>query len=802
MKVSLKWLASYVDLDLPAAEIAERLTLSGTEVSGVSRTGEWEQVVVGRVTEVAPHPNADRLRLATVDTGDGIQTVVCGAPNVATGQKVAFARVGARLIDAHTGKPAVLKPATIRGFKSSGMVCSERELGLSGEHTSILVLPDDAPVGTPLGDYIGDTILDLDVTPNRPDCMSVVGVAREVAALTGAELRDLDPFLAYKETDRPVKSVASVQIIDRDLCSRYCATVVEGVRRGPSPPWMQQRLMAGGMRPINNIVDITNYVMLELGQPLHAFDLSKLAGRKIVVRRAREGERITTIDGAEHELSPQMLAICDAERPVAVAGVMGGAGSEVSGATRSVLVESATFAPASIRRTAAALRTRTEASARFEKGLPPALAEIAVRRATHLFVQLCGGKAAKGIIDVYPGKERDVRVTVTSDRLRRVLGIDLPRARVRGVMTSLGFSCRWVPPDRYVVRVPYWRTDVRIAEDVIEELARVIGYDELPTTSLSGPLPEGRPDELLEFRERLRDRFVAAGMQEIITYSMIGADLIGKVIPAWGLADKPPLRIANPLSAAHEFARTSLRPGLLRALANAASGAELVALFEVGRAYIARADDLPDEVETVCGAVTGRLPDRWGAPSERQADFFLAKGYIEAALQPLGLDLCFSEAEEEGLLHGRTAGIEAGMERVGVIGQVDPRIVARFDLDNDVLLFEIDVAAALRARQRGGPIYSPVSRFPAVEQDVALVVDATLPAGRLQEAIEATPLVERAAVFDVYSGPGVPRGKKSVAFSLTYRAADRTLADEDVARTQRKMIERLAHEFGAELRGS
>lgn len=805
MKVSLKWLASYVDLRHPPERIAELLTMSGTEVSGIARTGDWDNVVVGLVAEVAPHPNADRLRLAMVEVGsDERHTVVCGAPNVAAGQKIAFARIGARLIDGHSGKPAVLKAATIRGVESAGMVCSERELGLSDQHEGILVLPDDAPVGTPLAGYLGDTILDIDVTPNRPDCMSIVGIAREVAALTGAEVRDLEPFLAYDESAKIAKDRAAVQIVDRDLCPRYCATLVDGVRVGPSPRWMQERLISGGLRPINNVVDVTNYVMLELGQPLHAFDFAKLKGGRIIVRRAREGERITTIDGVQHDLPPDALAICDAERPVALAGVMGGAGSEVSDATKTVLIESATFAPASIRRTASRLRMRTEASARFEKGLSPALAEVAVRRATHLLMRVCGGKAAKGVIDVYPGKERDVRVTVTDERLRRVLGVDLPRGQVRGVLTSLGFSCRWVPPDRYVVRVPYWRTDVRIPDDVIEELARIIGYDQFATKPLSGPLPQGRPaaSGALDLRERLRDAFATAGMQEVITYSMIGEELLRKVVPPEELALSPPLRVANPLSAEHEIARPSLRPGLLQALAGNASGRhELTALFEVARVYRPRPDDLPEEAETVCGAVTGRLPDRWGLPSERPADFFVAKGYVESAFERLGLDLRFAESNEAGLLPGRTALIEGGMERIGVIGQVDPRIAARFDFRHDVLLFEIDVATTLAAMERRGRGYVPISRFPSVEQDVALVVDVTLPAGLLREAIEATPLVERAAVFDAYTGEGVPAGKKSVAFSVTYRAPDRTLSDEDVARTQRRMVERLAREFGAELRG-
>ena len=802
MKVSLKWLASYVDLRLPPEEIADRLTMSGTEVGGVQRTAAWGNVVVALVAKVEPHPNADRLRLAIVDVGETRHTVVCGAPNIAEGQVVAYASIGAELIDGHTGQPATLKAATIRGVESAGMVCSERELGLSESHEGILVLPPDAPIGMPLADFLGDTILDLDVTPNRPDCMSVLGVAREVAALTGETVREIEPFLTYEEKGPPIKGRATVQIIHRDLCSRYMAALVEGIRLGPSPTWMRERLIAAGMRSINNVVDVTNYVMLELGQPLHAFDFDRLHGGAIFVRRLREGERITTLGGVEHELEPGMLAICDAERPVAIAGVMGGADSEVSEKTTRVLLESAAFSGSAIRRTASRLRLRTEASARFEKGLPPALAEVALRRAVHLLVDVCRGKAAAGVIDVYPVKERDVRVTVTAERMRKLLGIDLSHTQVRSVLQSLGFSCRWVPPDRYVVRVPYWRTDVRIADDVVEELARLIGYDKFPTTALSGSLPEERPQPLRDLRERLRDEFATAGMQEVITYSMISEELLNRALPAEDIQVLAPLRVANPLSVEYELARTSLRPGLLRTLAaNLSQLGEVTALFEAARVYLPRTDDLPEEAEMLCGVVSGRLPDRWGMPAGAAADFFIAKGYVEAAFERIGIDLRFAADEDGGLLPGRTAVIEGGMERLGVLGQLDPRIARRFDFPADVFLFEIDVAAVGRALERRGRRYQVVGRFPAVEQDIALIVDAGLEAGLLREAIEATPLVESAAVFDVYEGEPIAKGKKSVAFSVSYRSPDRTLSDEDVARTQKRIVERLAREHGAELRG-
>ncbi|HEX5140172.1 MAG TPA: phenylalanine--tRNA ligase subunit beta [Dehalococcoidia bacterium] len=432
MLVSLKWLSEYVPITLPAKELAERLSIAGAKVERIiTRGDEWEGVRVAEVLEVNPHPNADRLRLVTVSVGaEENPQVVCGAPNVAVGQKVAYAKIGTRLRDGHTGDWSVLKAAKIRGVESTGMVCSEKELGLSDMHEGILELPEDAPVGEPLRDYYGDTVFELEVTPNRPDHMSMLGIAWEVAAQTRVKVRE--PERVYNEAGTQTASQkTSVTIEDRDLCPRYLAGIVERVKIGPSPAWMQERLTAAGMRPINNIVDITNYVMLETGQPLHAFDLRKLGGGRIVVRRAKPGERIKTIDAMDHELTPDMLVIADANKPIAVAGVMGGFDSEVGEGTTSILLESANFDPVSVRRTSGALGLRTEASIRFEKGLHPELAAVASRRAMALLVELTGGRAAKGLVDTYPLTRPDTRVVVTRRRIEQVLGIDLSTTAAR-----------------------------------------------------------------------------------------------------------------------------------------------------------------------------------------------------------------------------------------------------------------------------------------------------------------------------------------------------------------------------------
>lgn len=814
MRISLKWLSEYVDLRLPPEELAERLTHAGLAVDDVVRTGsEWgPKIRVGHVVAVDAHPNADRLRLATVDLNGGERhRVVCGAPNVAPGQKVAFATEGASVRDGHTGKQATLKRAVIRGVESAGMVLSERELGLSEQHEGILVLPDTAPLGEPLADVLGDVLFELSVTPNRADWLSVLGVAREVSALTGEPLRD--PSTDYDATAGSIRGRAAVDIYAPDLCRRYLATLVTGIKLAPSPAWMQERLVALGQRPINNVVDSTNYVMLELGQPLHAFDYDRVAGHHIVVRRAEDDEHFTTLDGEERVLTRDMLVIADERGPVALAGVIGGLESEVTDRTVNVLLEAATFVGPNIRRTSTELRARSEASARFEKGLPPELAAVASRRATKLLVEICGGQAADGNVDVYPKKAREHRVEVTRERLARVIGVDFPTAKVRSVLTSLGFSARWVPPDRYVVRVPYWRPDVRIADDVAEEVARIIGYDEIPVQPLSGAIPERIVQPVRELRERARDVLAAAGMREIITYSLTTIEALARVMPKEDLAIYPPYRVVNPISAEHEYLRPTLRASMLQTLAsNLRFQKGEVALYETARTY-QRPDErppqsgrpigeeaLPVEVEQVLGAVTGRRLDRWGMPGEESVNFFDAKAYLEDLLDGLGVTAEYVPADEHAMVPGRTAQVRVDDRRVGVIGQVHPDVAAQFEVEQDAYLFEISLDAiapfATAARKM-----QPVSRFPAVDQDLALIVDRDVPALELQRAIESAPLVREARVFDVYIGDQVPPGRKSVAFSVSYQAMDHTLTDEEVAKSQRKLLERLRREFNAELRG-
>ncbi|MCK4242889.1 MAG: phenylalanine--tRNA ligase subunit beta [Dehalococcoidia bacterium] len=796
MKASLNWLREYVDITLPVAELGQKLTMSGTEVASLESVGGWENIVVGEVVAIEPHPHADHLQLATVDLGTERLSTVCGAPNLKLGQKVPFARLGAQLLDPETGQRFKLKKVKIRGIASEGMICSERELGISERHEGIMVLPADAPLGLPLDNYLGDTILDLDVTPNRPDCLSIIGIAHEIAALTGQTVRL--PEVSYDELGESIEGKVSVEIIDPDLCPRYCASLITNVRVGPSPPWLEQRLLACGMRPINNIVDVTNYVMLEHGQPLHAFDYHKLAQRKILVRRPREGEFITTLDGEERGLTSDMLVIADGEGAVAIAGVMGGAESEVTEETTAILIESANFNAASIRRTSMALRLRSEASLRFEKGISPELPLPAVKRATQLMAALSGDEITKGVIDAYPGKVESKPISLTSRQVRRILGVDISLEERIKVLASLGFDCQVVGGDELSVTVPYWRTDVRLSDDLVEEIARIIGYDEFPTTLPSGSLPRYQPDPMRALRQRVSQILAGCGMQEAITYSLTSLEVMGKAVPQSQLA---PLRVANPITAGQEYLRTTLRANLLVTLsANEKHEEDGIRLFEVGKVYLPREGDLPEEHYMVAGVLSGPRLDRSWHGQGGTLDFFDAKGVLETLFERLGITASFEPTGDEALSPGKRAKIVVQGQSVGILGELHPRVVESFDISSrSVYLFEIDLERLLPATLEPGK-YRPRARFPATLRDVALIVDEAIPSKKVNGIIQSHPLVAGVTLFDVYTGEQVPRGKKSLAFRIIYQSPERTLTDEEVNLAQGEILERLHRELGATLR--
>ncbi len=798
MKVSFNWLKDYVDINLPYQELTEKLTMIGLEATDVQVIGaQWENCFTGEVVSIDPHPNADRLCLATVSLESEQHTVVCGAPNIAAGQKIAFAKLGARLVNPYEGKVQELKPAKIRGVRSEGMVCSEKELGLSDNHEGILLLAEDAPVGVPLAEYMGDVVFDITVTPNRPDCLNMIGIAREAAALNGGSIRL--PEVRYEENSPPAGELVEIEIEDPDLCPRYCGAVISDVHIGPSPAWMQEKLTAAGMRPINNIVDITNFVMLEYGQPLHAFDYERINGRKIIVRRAKEGELMTTLDGEERKLNSEMLLICDADHPVAIAGVMGGEESEVTEQTKTILLESANFNNVSIRRTSRKLGLISEASSRFDKGLSRELPIHGIKRAVQLMVELAGGKAAKGIVDAYPDPKPVTIIPLQAQKVSRVLGIDFGIERIRQTLQSLGFECEEKSPSDLMVTVPYWRTDVTIAEDLVEEVARIIGYDEIPITLLSTEIPHHEPTLLTDLREQVRDILVGCGMQEVINYSLVSLETLEKIEchERFGV----PVRLANPMSREQEFLRTSLRGGMLNMFAaNERRQEKGLMLFEIGKVYLPWQNDLPNEPTMLCGICGGpRFEPSW-LSDQGQMDFFDAKGILDALFTHLRLEAGYDTVIDDLMIPGKTAEISIEGKPAGLIGELHPKVASRFDIGcESVLLFEIEIETLALLTQATGA-FSPIPRFPSTDRDLALVVDAHLPVKQIVDIITRFPQVSDMILFDVYQGKQVPQGKKSLAFALKYQSPERTLTDQEVDKIQQKILSKLEKEVGATLR--
>jgi phenylalanyl-tRNA synthetase beta chain len=799
MKISLNWIKQYVKTDLTAKEIAKRLTMAGLEVEAMQVIGgDWEGITVGQILAVSHHPNADRLTLLDINLGSKQETVVCGAPNVAVGAKIAYAPIGTKLIDGHTGEVVVLKQAKIRGVVSSGMACSEKELGISDEHEGILILPADTPVGVPLTELLGDVIYTIEITPNRPDCLSVTGIAREVAFLTGSTLKL--PDIEYVETGAPIDKQVTVEIQDADLCPRYCASLITGIKIGESPEWLKNRLLSYGMRPINNVVDVTNFVMLEYGQPLHSFDYEKIIGRGIIVRRAKSGEKLTSLDGLERQLTRDMLVIADKERSVAVAGIMGGANTEVSENTTSILLESASFKPASVRYTGKNLGMPSEACIRFERGISSELTIPALKRATQLIVELGKGQAAKGIIDAYPGKIEKKPIKITATDVKRVLGIEFSVTQIVNTLTAEGCECHVdAHKSEIAVVAPYWRSDLNIQVDVIEEIVRVIGYESIPTTLLSQAIPQQHPLPIVGLKRKIRNMMVGYGFQELVTYSYISLDSLSKLTPDSRKPDVMPMRLMNPMSADYEYMRTSLRPNLLSALAiNKAFSEEGLQFFELGKVYLPREGDLPNEIDMLCGVIAGRRGERWWQGEGESVDFFDARGLIEGLLNQLGITVRFGESTDESLHPSHQAAVVVEGKPVGVVGELHPAVAGHFELSGNIYLFEFNLPLLLQFI--GHKMYTPIPKFPATIRDMALVVDISVPHQKIVDIIRAVSLVTDATLFDVYVGEQVPAGKKSMAYRLTYQSPNRTLTDEEVNKVQQQILKRLAVDVGAVLR--
>ena len=804
MRASIRWLSELVDIDVPVDKLVELLNFSGTKVEAVHSIGaEVSGVVVAEVEAVTAHPNADNLSLVEVRGADGHHRVVCGASNFAVGDRVPFAEVGARLPGMSIGS------RRIRGEASEGMLCSAAELQISEDHSGILILPPGAELGTDVVSLLGldDNILELEITPNRPDCMGMVGLAREISALLGHELRwppqpeSGDPFLFRDPpADGSLPTEVTVEIRDPQGCPRYVARYLEGIAIGPSPLWLAARLVAHGMRPISNVVDVTNYVLLETGQPLHAFDAATIAERRIIVRRAREGETLVTLDGVDRKLESSDLVIADPSRAIGLAGVMGGAESEVSEATSAVILESACFERASVALTGRRLFLRTEASIRFERGSDPQMAPVAAARAAALMASLAGGRVAADAVDAVPRDFEPRRATLRPARTDHLLGIEVAQQAQEKHLRSLGFDLS-SGPSGLEVTIPSWRQDVATEVDLIEEVARLEGFDRLPATLPAGVRGGLEPEQ--SALRALARALSACGLHEAWTPTFMGA----AALDGLGVAEEDPVRAAvqlvNPMNEDERRLRTTLLPGLLRSCArNLAHGAPGVALFELARVYLPDSGVLPDEPATLAAVFSGRRSAATWRRKETTWDFYAAKGVLEAALKSLRFGaLTYAAAGGMPWHPTRVASVSVGDAGVGVVGELHPEVCERFEVAAQSLAFELDLTPLL-ASLPDRPKVAELPRFPPIYMDLAFVVDSSIPQASLQRTIEDAghPEVASVALFDLYEGEQVSPGKKSLAYSLELRSWDRTLTDEEAAAVRARIVAAVAERTGGELR--
>jgi phenylalanyl-tRNA synthetase beta chain len=804
MKVPLRWLKEFVEIDLTVEDLSHRLTMAGLEAEKIERIGVgWDNVYVGLVRDVSPHPDADRLVLADVEAGEHRLTVVTGAPNIAAGQKVALALAGARLVDAYADeyKLKTLKPGKIRGIESQGMVCSEKELGLSEEHEGILVLEDDAPVGVPLVEWLGDTVIEFEITPNRVDAFSVLGIAREVSALTGKPVKPLE----VADLGSLPHTSDLVTVANGEIVSRYTAAIIDNVKVEPSPAWMQRQLTAAGIRPISNLVDITNYVMLEIGQPTHAFDLRLFPSNHVTVRPANDGETLVTLDHIERKLTPSMTMIANDEMSVGLGGIIGGENSEITDDTTAILLESATFNMKITRATSRTLKIRTDASARYERGLDPELAALAQARAIHLILDLCPRATVRGCQDVYPdpATERVIRFDVA--RIEHLLGIRIPNEKIVDTLKRLSFAPTMDDEaNQLSVVVPTWRPDVQLREDVIEEVARVVGYDMLPATLMTGTNPPIERDPMFLLERDIRRTLVNSGLSEARTYITVS----DKDFQAWA-GERRPVRLVNPVNADEANMRTTPLTRLIAAVSENLKHSSSVKLFEIGHVFLAQgADELPREPSLLGIAVAGQRHrfDRFHPriDASDQLDYFDVKGMVDAIFARHPVTEFRIERIEHPMLHpGRSAALHSGETRFGFLGEVRPDRAAELGVEGPRLVVaEVNLSLLRELRQERTGTTITVDRYLPVEQDFAVIVEKETPAADVEDVLRAAagPLATSLTLFDIYEGTQIGDDKKSLAYRITFTAPDRALTDAELGKVRTRIEKVLKQRIGGALR--
>lgn len=801
MIITYNWLKEFVDCDLSPKALADLLTMLGLEVEAMRHIGsDLDGVVVALVEAREKHPNADKLSLCKVNNGTDILDVVCGAQNFKAGDKVALAQVGAVLPGEFK-----IKRSKIRGEESCGMLCSEKELGLSSESSGIMILPQDLPLGVPLFEALGlkDTIFEIGLTPNRADCLSVAGIAREVAAKLGHKLNL--PEINVRESGRKVHECAAVVVEAPDLCPRYTARYISGCAIAPSPAWLVRRLEAVGMRSINNVVDVTNYVLMEYGHPLHAFDADCLEGNKVIVRRAADGERFTTLDGQERVLSDSDLTIRDLRRCVALAGIMGGENSEIQQSTRNILLESAYFNPSAIRKTSKRLGIHTESSHRFERGADINILPRALDRAASLIAELAGGSIAHGMIDEYPTKIAPRSIDFRVDRCNDLLGITLTAEEIRDILERLGFAVDELSAGQFKVTVPTSRVDLEREIDLVEEVARMNGYEKIPVTMPKARVFSDRPTRHQRFERRLRSLMVGNGFTEIINFSFMAPAVLDKLLLDATDNRRNVVRLRNPLVDEQSVMRTTLLPGMLEAAAANINHRSLdLRMFELRRIYQPVAgQELPHEPLYLAGLITGlRTPESWNE-AKNPADFYDVKGTVETVLDVFGMSSAtFLAPTVDPFYHpGKSCIVSSAGETLGTLGEIHPDVQDNFSIDQKVYYFELNFEKLLTKVSEKVTVKAP-SRFPDTFRDIAMLVPDEIAAARVVDTIAGLKIreIESSSIFDLYKGASIPDGLKSLAVRVRYRSSEKTLTDDEVGVLHTRVIGCLVEKLGVTVR--
>jgi phenylalanyl-tRNA synthetase beta chain len=802
MKVSLSWLEDYVSIEMAIDRLAEALTMVGLEVEAVSDRYEYlENVIIGRIDDIRLHPKADKLKLCILNLGNRTLEVVCGAPNVAKDMLVPVALPGTIFPDG-----SILTETVIRGTPSHGMICSELELGLGPDSRSIMSLAPSLKVGGKLAKSLelSDTIIEIDLTPNRSDCLSMIGIAREIAGIQKTRLKYPDTHLSDSRDE--ISNLTSVTIEAPEFCPRYAARLLTHIRVSTSPFWLQDRLMSVGLRPINNIVDITNFVLMESGQPLHAFDFDRLAGNRIVVRTADEGEGFTTLDNIERGLSKDTLMICDAERSVAIGGIMGGINSEIELSTSRVLIESAYFNPVSIRKTSKKLGLNTEASYRFERGVDSGGTVVALNRAAQLMIEFGGGKLVEGLIDEYPKPVAVNKITLGVKHTNRLLGTAFSADEIKDLLESIEFKVKKENPQNLTVIPPSFRIDVCRPEDLMEEVARLSGYNKIPTTFPVIPAEARHSQKPLEIRNQIKRQMIGFGFSETISYSFINRNSCDRLALVTDDSRRKTVKILNPLTEEQTVMRTSLLPGLLATMHyNTTQQEKNLKLFEIGKVFIsAGQDQLPEEIEMLVGLWTGaRLDASWHS-KEMPCNFFDIKGVVEGLLKSLEIyNTNFTSLADSSCTYtkpGYTAQILIGDILVGLVGEIHPQVLKNFDLAQKAYIFELKVDRLISLLP-DMKMTQQIPKFPAATRDITIIVDKNLESQNILKSVEKfdEELIENLHLFDVYEGDPIPPGKKSITFRITYRSLNKTLEDDEINLVHKTIAERLLKDFDATL---